>query len=304
MYHYVRPFDSNIPLLNRLDFENFKKQLDFFNDNFGFINKKEFLSSIKNGNPVDGVLLTFDDGLICHYKYVYPELVRRNLWGIFYIPTLPLSKNRMLDVHKIHLLLGICESKVVYELLLQIINESDLIDKNNLGYRTLTYIDQTKDKYATIVKKILNYFIDYSIRDKIIDKLMKELIPNRDIIMSEFYLNKTQIKEMNQNGMIIGSHTINHPVLSKLSSENQNKEINDSFEFLKSNIGNLNTKTFCYPYGGETAYNSETLKILLDNNFEFSFDVDAREITSDDLLYKAQALPRYDCNLFPYGQCS
>ena len=52
------------------------------------------------------MLLTFDDGLSDHYQYVLPELRRRGLWGIFYIPAGPYQSGRMLDVHCIHLLIG------------------------------------------------------------------------------------------------------------------------------------------------------------------------------------------------------
>ena len=38
MYHYVRPFDSEYPYLKNLDINNFKKQLDFFEQEYGFFN--------------------------------------------------------------------------------------------------------------------------------------------------------------------------------------------------------------------------------------------------------------------------
>ena len=106
MYHYVRPFDSDLPYLNHLHIEDFKKQLDFFEDHYGFITQKEFINSLKTGNTSKGIILTFDDGLSCHYNHVFKELQDRGLWGIFYIPTSPYKNNKLLDVHRIHLLLA------------------------------------------------------------------------------------------------------------------------------------------------------------------------------------------------------
>ena len=46
MYHYVRPKDKRFPGLYRLDIESFKKQLDFFDSNFGFIDRKCFVDAV------------------------------------------------------------------------------------------------------------------------------------------------------------------------------------------------------------------------------------------------------------------
>ncbi|WP_239056401.1 hypothetical protein [Helicobacter apodemus] len=36
----------------------------------------------------------------------------------------------------------------------------------------------------------------------------------------------------------------------------------------------------------------------------FSFDVNYKDIALEDILHNPQALPRYDCNLFEYGQAN
>ena len=74
MYHYVSPKLDEFPNLNRLDLDSFIKQLDYFNDKYGFISQNDFLESIIEGKKNDGVILTFDDGLLCHYQYVFHEL--------------------------------------------------------------------------------------------------------------------------------------------------------------------------------------------------------------------------------------
>ena len=83
MYHYVREDDIDYPYFDHLNVSIFRKQLDYFSDNFGFLSKEEYFSSLSNGNIKNGVVLTFDDGFKDHYKYVLPELKKRNIWGIF-----------------------------------------------------------------------------------------------------------------------------------------------------------------------------------------------------------------------------
>lgn len=303
MYHYVRPFDSRMPFLKRLDILDFKKQLDYFENEFGFVKKNDFVKSLETGQPTGGVVLTFDDGLKCHYRYVYPELLRRNLWGIFYVPTLPYVEYKLIDVHRVHLLLGTCDGKTVYDLLMEFVKPEHLIDKEKSGFREKTYVDQSNDEWSLLVKRILNYYIDYNVREEIIDRLIEVLIPDVNARTETYYVNTAEMKEMQANEMLIGSHTVSHPVLSKLSINEQRTEIADSFKFLETELGIIKPKTFCYPYGGETAFTKETEKILADQNCNFSFNVEPRDITKDDLLSRPQALPRFDCNQFPYGQC-
>ena len=106
---------------------------------------------------------------------------------------------------------------------------------------------------------------------------------------------------MSHNGMIIGSHSYSHPVMSKLSYRNQRIEIKKSFNFLESiNIGA--SKTYCHPYGGFHTFNKKTIEILNLENVSYSFNVEPREISCNDIDNSRQHLPRFDCNLFPYGQ--
>jgi peptidoglycan/xylan/chitin deacetylase (PgdA/CDA1 family) len=62
------------------------------------------------------------------------------------------------------------------------------------------------------------------------------------------YLNADQIKEMADAGWEIGSHTMNHHDLTKLSDLQKQYEITDSREFLEEELG-VPILTFAYPFG-------------------------------------------------------
>jgi peptidoglycan/xylan/chitin deacetylase (PgdA/CDA1 family) len=302
MYHYVRPHDPRIPHLKHLHFEDFCKQLDYFEQEFGFVSKEDFAESLKTGKPVAGVILTFDDGLKCHYSHVYKELRKRNLWGIFYVPTGMYKAKKIIDVHRIHILLGVVDSLTIYNQLISIVSDDMLSDAGKSEFHDQTYTVQQNDNHTLLVKRILNYFISYDHREEVIDALM-DLNNLCDVDNYErFYINADEIREMHDNGMIIGSHTENHPVLSKLSPEAQRSEIVNSFDFLEEICGKSDMKTFCYPYGGFHSFDDFTEEILTENGCLFSFNVEQRDITENDLLQRPQALPRYDCNFFRFGK--
>jgi peptidoglycan/xylan/chitin deacetylase (PgdA/CDA1 family) len=89
--------------------------------------------------------------------------------------------------------------------------------------------------------------------------------------------------------------------MSKLSSLEQEKEIYDSFNLLKSITDFKDFKTFCYPYGGFHNFTEKTDHLLNTYKCDFSFNVESRDIGKNDILNRKQALPRYDCNEFPFG---
>lgn len=304
MYHYVREGSEDLPFFRYLHFEDFKRQLDYFSKNYLLITKEQFTHSVSTGAVIENSLvLTFDDGLKDHID-VTRELVKRGLWGIFYIPTYPLISGEILDVHKIHLLIGALGGQKIFEVLINHIDDAMLSHSHVEDFRNLTYGRQNNDESTQQAKRILNYFISYDARTKILTKMMQELLGNKADLYDNFYVSHNDLKQMNDAGMMIGSHSVSHPVFSKIDPAEQRKEIRDSFAFLDSVIGKPAVKTFCYPYGGFHSFTKTTEDILQEENCLFSFNVEQRNIQSDDILNRPQALPRYDCNQFLYGEAS
>jgi len=300
MYHYVRPDDSSFPHFRHLRVETFEQQLDYFAREYRLISQDEFLGAVRMAKPIqDGIVLTFDDGLKDHFQYVLPALARRSLFGIFYVSAYPLLTGRILDVHRAHLLLGRFGGKAIWEALLTKITDDMLSHAQIRDFRQRTYRTQFNDDYTNQVKRTLNYYIDYRFRPKITDALMAEFFPDEAQIASSFYLNEDEIREMHRAGMILGSHTVNHPCMSKLSLGEQKKEIQDSFTHLAEILGQTEPRTFCYPYGGFHSFTPDTERLLEEAGCQFSFNVEHRDITEADLKTRRQALPRYECNLFP-----
>jgi len=304
MYHYVREFDNEYPNFRFLDIKNFRKQLDFFEKKYGFVSMEEwydFTNFGKIDNVKNKVLLTFDDAMKCHFDFVFQELKSRGLWGIFYVPTAPYMGKKILDVHRIHLLCGKFDGKDLLNNLLEMISDDMVPDKKRKEFSSMTYTSQKNSQDVTTFKRILNYFIDYNFRERIIDEMVKKFSYNLDA--KKFYVPIESLKKMKENNMIIGSHSVSHPVMSKLSYKEQLLEIQNSFNFL-DDIDCLNHKTYCHPYGGFHSFDSNTIKILDQINVKYAFNVESKDISKKHITHSKQYLPRYDCNEFPFGQSS
>lgn len=304
MYHYVRNGSADFPWFRYLRTENFTKQIDAFSECHTFVSANDVAQSILNGVPIENsIVLTFDDGLKDHY-HVAEILESRGVSGIFYVPTGNYQNNKLLDVHRVHMLIGkYGGARILKELRAHL--SDDMIQQEFVDmFRNVTYRQQDNDAATKQVKQILNYFVSYAHKQTILDALMSSLFENEADICNAFYLSAQDINEMVEMGMVFGAHSVSHPVLSRLNNAEQECEIVDSFSYLGRLAGQFKTKTFCYPYGGEHSFNTDTWRILDRENVVFSFSVDQRDISSKDLIERPHALPRYDCNRFAFGQAS
>ena len=300
MYHYIRPNDPRFPYFRHLHLDDFVKQIEYFGNEYGFVSRKDFKASLSSTEPAKGVVLTFDDGFKDHYRYVLPEMLQRGLWGIFYIPTFPFITGKLLHVHRVHLLLGKYGGHVIKDALMKIVTD-DMMSQHNEAFQTETYKMQKNSASTNYVKRLLNYFIDFKCGQNIMDELMSSHFSNENDLVRDFYMTKTELAHMHQSGMVIGSHTVNHPVMSKLMLKEQEEEIVSSFQTIESITGKQDLKTFCYPYGGFHTFTDQTEELLEKNTCLFAFNVEPRNIDQKDLACRRQALPRLDCNLFPHG---
>jgi len=290
-YHYIRNKSKVFPYYNSITKKKFKQQLKSFNK-YGLINNYDelFLES-------DKYLLTFDDGFKDHI-YAAELLKKKNAVGIFFIPTLPLINKEILDVHKTHLIAGKVKGQTILNELQNYLTKNRIynflneIDKKK--YKNI-YENQTDSIYKKEFKKIMNYYGDIKLKHKILDYLLKKFEIN--IKSKDYYLNKKEIKYLSSLGMVIGTHTESHTLLSSLSYKKQFLEIKNSKVFLE-NVVNKKVDTFCYPYGSKLSYNKNTITILKRLNFKLAYNTEPRDIDFKDLQKKYLQLPRYDCNQF------
>jgi len=295
MYHYIRYFDKEFPGFRFLDVDKFVEQLDYFQDRWGFLTREEFIESIDEGVAKPGVVLTFDDGFKEHYNVVLPLLRERGLWGLFYIPTAHYinDKKELLDVHRIHHLVSKCDTSTLLSEVTENIQSSMIESERLHGFDTELYNNQTNDHAALQFKKLMNYYLKYEHKKPILDFLVNKYLTESEIY-DKLYLTIEELQEIENQGNIVGGHTQNHRVLSRLDSSTQKQEIENSFLFLDEFL-NMDVKSFCYPYGTACTIHSDTLKILSDLDVHHAFMFTNTECGKIIDRYRIE---RIDCNRF------
>ncbi|MGC4061974.1 MAG: polysaccharide deacetylase family protein [Aquabacterium sp.] len=78
------------------------------------------------------------------------------------------------------------------------------------------------------------------------------------------------VREMRDGGMAIGGHTVHHPVLSRLTPEQQAAEISGTGARIQAELGER-MRWFAYPVGGRDAFNEHTRCALDEAGVELAF---------------------------------
>ena len=302
-YHYVRNIKkSKYPNLKGLEFEEFKKQINFFKKNFNILKPKQFIELLKKKKlpRKPSILLTFDDGYKDHYDYVFPYLKKNKLQACFYPPVSIVKEKKILDVNKIQFFLSKEKNKKkIIKKISVILKKKYNFSLNKFLLENKNIINKLKSKFddnqTLLIKSLLQKLLPIRKRKFVIDQLFSQIVTsNYKKFSSELYLSSENIKEMLKNGMHFGSHGYNHEWWSHLKKDKQEKEIIKSIEFLKQMGVKKSNLSVCYPYG---SFNMDTISILKKYSFKFGLTTTQKEIDKSDIKNFLK-LPRFDTNYF------
>jgi len=212
--------------------KQFKDDLDFLLKNFNPINLFDLIDFLKHCRslPDRAFLLTFDDGFREMHDIVAPILLEKGIPATFFINSDFTDNRSMCYQHKASILAS-CFKEILPPAVLEKIrtvflkHELNTIDiKNSL----LTINYQQKDIIDEIAQLVEIDFNDYLIR-------------------TGPYMTTDQIKELINNGFTIGAHSIDHPLYSSLSLEDQLYQTMESIKFIRERF-RLDYGVFAFPH--------------------------------------------------------
>ena len=304
MYHYVRKIkDTKFSNIKGLEVNLFHKQIKYFKKNYNFINYYDLLESIYNKKklPLNPILLTFDDGFADNYNFVFPILIKENIKACFFPVGSSIIDHKVLDVHKIHFVLSMCNDynkikKQIYEIICTYDKNFKYEEYLQL-YEKLAIANLFDNKDIIFIKRLLQHELSYDIRNKVLKFLFnKHVNENEKNFSKHLYLNLNQIDEMIKNGMVFGNHGFEHLWLDKIDKKKQEKEINNGFNFLADILpqNHLADKwPISYPYG---SYNKHIIKLCENLNCKVGLTT---KFKISELQYENRfTLNRLDTNHF------
>jgi peptidoglycan/xylan/chitin deacetylase (PgdA/CDA1 family) len=79
-----------------------------------------------------------------------------------------------------------------------------------------------------------------------------------------------ELRSMVREGLLVGAHTVSHPILSRVPQSDGEREIGESRARLEQELA-CEIPWFCYPQGGPADYTAELCRYLSDAGFKGSY---------------------------------
>lgn len=194
--------------------------------------------------PARTICVTFDDGYADNERIALPILKKWGIQATFFIATGYMNK-------------GIMWNDIIIEGVRQYRQDELDLSQYELGVFPLNNIFDKYNASLKIISKIKH--LPFTKRMTIIKELKEKTFPD---LPEELMMSESQVYNLHQQGMQIGAHTVNHPILKLLSSEEAFQEVDDSKTHLESII-NKPVLNFAYPNGrANIDYSKTTLDIV------------------------------------------
>jgi peptidoglycan/xylan/chitin deacetylase (PgdA/CDA1 family) len=298
MYHYIRNTETTpFPDIKALSIADFERQLDWLQAHVRVIDYPAFEAMLYKGSPSaeDTALLTFDDGFIDHYETVMPILQERRLTGVFFVSDSTIGERpTLLNVHKTHFLLarlGAERFRSEIEAILDMVDSQIMLDRQYRRDINPYDTDENRD-----IKRELNYEIPFHIADMVLHTAFERHIGCPTEFARSLYISEEMIADMAARGMTFGGHTTNHRVLSRLTPEQQHKELQPGITRLHT-LTAQSSMPFCYPYGHDHTYTRDTLMLLEQLGYTTAFTTTRERMVWD--RRRCYELPRVNTKDLP-----
>lgn len=236
----------------------FIEQMQWLQKNFDLIDQDQLIACINAGEsfPSRTAFITFDDGYHDNFEIAYPVLKEMGIPATFFISCNHIDGKAFSWWDQIAFMIKRSENSTIRTSGIEISLPENSKERNDE------------------ISKVLAYFKGLSVEK--VDQQLTELseacgvpVPNDASIKSQF-MSWEQIREISENGISIGSHSMNHQVLANLPRSQQEWEIRESKNLLESKI-EQQVKTFAYPVGGVSSFTEETMDLTKKHGYELGF---------------------------------
>lgn len=179
--------------------------------------------------PPQAVVITFDDGYEDNVSVALPILQQFGFHATFFIATGFLNGQIMFN-------------DAVIESIRQVQSPYLDLTRLDLGQYALLSNEDKNKAIISIIKKIKH--LSQSNRQRLVEAITHQTQGT----LPQLMMTSEGVKALHRAGMMIGAHTVTHPILTTLTPQQARQEIADSKVQLESMIGQ-ELRYFAYPNG-------------------------------------------------------
>lgn len=251
IYHRVN--DNNDPFFPATPIELFQRQMEYLLRNFYILSLDDAVDMLRQKSlPDNALVITFDDGYKDVYVHAFPILKTLSIPATLFLTTGSIGSGKALWHDRVFSAFRNTAEK----------------DLKAYPDETRHYRLHTLEYKLAAQTEILRYLrsLDNSKRELYIRRLTDMLKVDDTRELPDLMLDWQEVKKMSRHGITIGSHTITHPILSRIDLIEAQSEICESKKEIESKLGCPIT-TFAYPNGKSSDYNNDVISILKETGY-------------------------------------
>jgi len=203
--------------------------------------------------PARALAITFDDGYADNHDVALPILLRHGLQATVFVATGFLDGGRMWN------------DTIVESIRRTGLPALDLRDvpTAGLGLHTLTSLSEKRSAIDAIIRQTM--YLPMDVRGALVHEIAERAGAK---LPTNLMMTSAQVVEMRGAGMLVGAHTVSHPILANLDRAAARAEMADSKRFLEDLLGER-VGLFAYPSGkpGQD-FTGESVAIARDVGFD------------------------------------
>ena len=255
--NYSRPdfqtYKSNVSATPEL----FALQMEYVKRHYHVISCGELFAALRDGKdlPPYPAIISFDDGYHDNLAHAYPILKRYGLPATIFLATGYIGKNIPFYWDYV----AYCFSQTTSNSIPLSAHETvfwyDDVSRNKAVSRWINSVKQMPDAEKQARVNSLADILDVSVPGDAFAGLC---------------LTWDQIREMRQNGIEFGAHTVHHPILTRVSLAEAEAELVDSKRKVEAELGE-GVISFAYPNGGTSDYSAAIVELVRRTGFGLAF---------------------------------
>lgn len=233
------------------------------------------------------VLFTFDDGLRCQAETAARVLESVGARGVFFVPTGVFESPRLLDAHKLHLLLSFVAEHVLIDDIEQTLCAQDALppdDEIEAGWRAMYHYERPE---RARLKYLIGHVLPVDVRRTVLDELFTTHVGDEAGWAARWYGDAAAWRSLADRGHTIGGHGHSHEPLAAMTEADLRADLAQSAEALSKHFGRAR-RPMSYPFGRT---NAAVARFARDAGFEAGFTTVA---TGDGPACDAMHIPRVD----------
>lgn len=256
--------------------EEFDRQVAFLKHHCDVVGVSD-LDGALNRRKARAVLITFDDGYRDNFDLAYPVLRAHGTPAVFFIAS------------------GFLDHRVLawWDEIAWMVHSSsrELLRWNGAIGREEWHLSGPEERERVIQRLLRQYkSLNTDETQPFLERLAAETGSGRcpADVADGIWMTWDMVREMDQNGMDIGGHTVNHPVLANAPTEVQRREIRESKRRIETELGHPIT-AFSYPVGQRDSFTPQTKELLREAGYQWAFS----------FFGGFAPAPRFDCYDLP-----